>query len=180
MTHLRQGYGGQAHPDCRHESAVVNAVLSGSWPHACDEELVAHAQACDTCREVASVSILLREDNEYSRIEAHIPAAGQVWWRAAVRARLESTQAATRPMTWMHGITAAIMVGVVLAVLTALWPMLPGALSIAWTLTRDVLPNPDVAAAIGSGLRMSLILGLAAAVLMLLAPLALYFVFSDD
>ena len=167
-------------PDCRHETAVVNAVLSGSWPHACDEALIAHAKECETCREVASVSILLREDHEYSRIEAHIPAAGQVWWRAAVRARLESTQAATRPMTGMHGITAAILVGVVLAALTALWPLLPGALSTAWTLTRDVLPNPGVTAAIGSGLRTSLIVGLAAAVLMLLAPLALYFVFSDD
>ena len=166
--------------DCPQETAVVNAVLSGSWPHACDEELVAHAMACDTCREVASVSILLREDSEYSRIEAHIPAAGQVWWRAAVRARLESTQAATRPMTWMHAITAAMMIGVVLAGLTALWPILPGAFSIAWTITRDVLPNPEVSAAIGEGLRLSLLLGLAAAVLMLLAPLALYFVFSDD
>ena len=167
-------------PDCRHETAVVNAVLSGSWPDGCDESLVAHAKECGTCREVASVSILLREDSEYSRIEAHIPAAGQVWWRAAVRARLESTHAATRPLTWMHGITAAVVVGVMLAALTALWPILPGAFATVWTVTKDVLPNPQLTLAIGSGLKLSLMLGLAAAVLMLLAPLALYFVFSGD
>ena len=167
-------------PDCRHETAVVNAVLSGSWPDACDESLVAHAKECGTCREVASVSILLREDSESSRIEAHIPAAGQVWWRAAVRARLESTQAAARPLTWMHGITAAVVVGVMLAALTALWPILPGAIETAWTVTRDVLPNSEVTTAIGNGLGLSLLIGVGAGVLMLLAPLALYFVFSGD
>ena len=57
---------------------------------ACDEALVAHAGNCATCREVASVSLLLREDSEHSRFDMHVPAAGQVWWRAAVRARLES------------------------------------------------------------------------------------------
>ena len=166
--------------DCPQETAVVNAVLSGAWPHRCDESLVAHASHCPTCREVASVSILLREDSESSRIEAHVPAAGQVWWRAAVRARLESTHAAARPMTWMHAITASIVMGAVLAALTALWPVLPGALTTAWAVTREFLPNPQVATAIGSGLRMSLMLGMIGAVLMLLAPLALYFVFSDD
>lgn len=166
--------------DCPRETAVVHAVLSGSWPHGCDESLVAHAKDCATCREVASVSILLREDSEYSRIEAHIPAAGQVWWRAAVRARLESSHAAARPIAWMHGITAAIVLGAVLAAVTALSPVMPGALTTAWSFARDFFPNPQVASAIGDGLRMSLLLGLIGAALMLLAPLALYFVFSDD
>ncbi|HEX6165052.1 MAG TPA: hypothetical protein VFZ31_16915 [Vicinamibacterales bacterium] len=180
MTHLRQGDGGQAACDCPNETAVVNAVLSGSWPHGCDEALVAHAQHCLTCSEVASVSILLREDSEHSRIEAHVPAAGQVWWRAAVRARLESTHAAARPMTWMHGITAAIVAGVVLAALTAIFPVLPSAFNTAWTFARELLPNPEIATAIGDGLRLSLFVGLGAAVLMLLAPLALYFVLRED
>lgn len=166
--------------DCPKESAVVNAVLSGSWPHGCDEALVAHAKKCITCREVASVSILLREDSEYSRVEAHVPAAGQVWWRAAVRARLESTHAATRPMTWMHGITAAIVVGVVLAGLTAIFPVLPGLFNTAWGFARTFFPNPEIATAIGDGLRLSLFAGLAGAVVMLLAPLALYFVLRED
>ena len=166
--------------DCPHETAVVNAVLSGKWPHACDETLVTHANACVTCREVASVSILLREDSECSRIESHIPAAGQVWWRAAVRARLESTHDATRPITWMHAITGAIAVGVVLAIATAVWPMLPDVMGFLKGLGRDYLPNAEVANALADGLRQSLIVGLIAAALLILAPLALYFVLSDD
>ena len=180
MAHLREGFGGQGAYDCPHEPAVVNAVLSGSWPHACHDALVAHAKECVTCKEVASVAILLREDSEYSRIEAHIPAAGQVWWRAAVRARLESTRAATRPLTWMHGITAALVGGVVLAAFTAIFPVLPGMFNAAWTFARGLFPNPEIATAIGDGLRLSLFVGLACAVLMLLAPLALYFVLRED
>jgi hypothetical protein len=180
MTDLRQGAGGQGAYDCPHETAVVNAVLSGTWPHACDEGLVTHAGGCVTCSEVASVAILLREDSECSRIEAHIPAAGQVWWRAAVRARLESTHAATRPLTWMHGITAAIVAGAALAALTAIFPVLPVVFNTAWTFARELFPNPEIATAIGDGLRVSLLVGLACAALMLLAPLALYFVLRED
>src|SRR5690349_19767616 len=97
QAHVRQGYGGQAHvrqgyggqdPECGREQKVVNAVLAGAWPHRCDENLVAHAQVCEVCREVASISVLLRDDLDASRIDVHVPAAGQVWWRAAVRARL--------------------------------------------------------------------------------------------
>ena len=180
MSDRHQGYGVQCVYDCPHESAVVNAVLSGSWPHACEEALVAHAKTCLTCSEVADVSILLREDSEYSRIEAHVPAAGQVWWRAAVRARLESTHAAARPLTWMHAITAAVVAGIVLAALTAIFPVLPGMLDIAWLYVRQFFPSPEVATAIGDGLRVSLLAGLACAVAMLLAPLALYFVLRED
>lgn len=166
--------------ECPHEQQVVNAVLSGAWPHRCDDSLVAHAAVCETCREVACVSVLLREDIDHARIDVHVPAAGQVWWRAAVRARLESTQAAARPMTWMHAITGAIVFGVFLAVITAVWPQLPKFLAVVRSVNLDVLPSADVTNAITSGLTMSLIVGLAAAALLVLAPLALYFVLSDD
>jgi hypothetical protein len=179
MTLLRQGFGGQA-PECPHEQQVVNAVLAGSWPARCDESLVAHASTCATCKEVASVSVLLREDIDSSRIEVHVPAAGQVWWRAAVRARLESTQAAARPMGWMHAITAAIVLGVFLAVLTAVWPMVPGVLQTLRNASADFFPSTTVATAIAGGLAQTVAVGVAGALLLLLAPVALYFVFSRD
>jgi hypothetical protein len=166
--------------ECPNEQVIVNAVLSGHWPHDCDDSLIAHSKECSTCREVASVSLLLREDSDYSRIEMHVPAAGQVWWRAAVRARLESTHAVARPITWMHGITGAIVVGVVLAVGTAVWPMLPEAVTMARTMARDYLPNAEVANALAGGIRASLMIGAAAAALLVLAPLAVYFALSDD
>jgi hypothetical protein len=97
-----------------------------------------------------------------------------------VRARLDSSQAATRPMTWMHGITAAITIGVLLAALTAAWPLLLPAADRLWAMVVPLFPNADVAAALAGGLRLSAMLGLAAAAFLLLAPLAVYFALSDD
>ena len=180
MTHLRQGYGGQAAYDCPREQDVVNAVLGGVWPDRCDDSLVAHAANCVTCGEVAQVSMVLREDVDHARIDVIVPAAGQIWWRAAVRARLESTHAAARPMSWMHAITGAIVLGVFLAAITAVWPMLPGVINVIRATSREVLPSPEVARAIAGGLTQIAGLAIIAAAIMVIAPLALYFALSDD
>jgi len=180
MTHLRQGYGGQAADDCPREQDVVNAVLGGVWPDRCDDSLVAHAAHCVTCGEVAQVSMVLREDVDHARIDVIVPAAGQIWWRAAVRARLESTHAAARPMSWMHAITGAIVLGVFLAAITAVWPMLPGVINVIRATSREVLPSPEVARAIAGGLTQIAGLAIIAAAIMVIAPLALYFALSDD
>ena len=177
--------------DCPHEPAVVNAVLRGHWPEPsdrtggavknyCDEALIAHALECETCREVASIATLIHDDAERSRYETHVPASGQVWWRAAIRARLDSTQAATRPMTWLHGVTGAAVIGVLLAAIGAAWPMVVPMLDRGWALAAGYFPSADVATAVANGVRLSAMLGLLAAAILLLAPLALYFALSDD
>jgi hypothetical protein len=180
MTAFRQGYGAQAGTDCPREQEVVNAVLCGRWPDGCDESLLAHAAHCATCREVAQVSVLLHEDVDQARIDVIVPAAGQVWWRAAVRARLESTQAAARPMSWMHAITGAILLGAFLAVITAIWPRIPGLVRVLRSVPIDLFPSADVASAIAGGLAQSLVIGLVAAAILVVAPLAIYFALSDD
>ena len=122
----------------------------------------------------------MHDDHERSRYEVQVPAAGQVWWRAAIRARLDSTQASTRPMTWLHGVTAAVAVGVMLAVIGVAWPMLMPMLERAWTMAAGYFPSADVANAVANGLRLSAMLGLIAAAMLVVAPLALYFALSDD
>ena len=124
--------------------------------------------------------MLLHEDVDHARIDVIVPAAGQIWWRAAVRARLESTHAAARPMSWMHAITAAIVLGVFLAAVTAVWPMLPGAINVIRSISLEVFPSPEVAKAIAGGLTQIAGLAIIAAALMVIAPLALYFALSDD
>jgi hypothetical protein len=177
--------------DCTHEPAVVDAVLRGQWaafldrPSGAvtddgDDALIAHALACETCREVASIATLMHDDAERSRYEAHVPASGQIWWRAAIRARLDSTQAATRPITWLHGITGAAVIGVLLAVVSAAWPLVLPILDRGWSLAVAYFPSADAANAVANGLRLSAMLGLVAAAVLLLAPLALYFALSDD
>lgn len=166
--------------ECPHEAAVVNAVLSGQLPERCDHELVTHTLACEICSEVASIARLMQDEAERSRYETHVPASGQVWWRAAIRARLDSTQAATRPMTWLHGITAAVAIGVLLALMSAAWPMVTPMLERGWTLAAGYFPSADVATAVANGLRLSAMLGLIGAAILLLAPLAVYFALSDE
>ena len=166
--------------ECTHEPAVVNAVLSGQWPRQADETLIAHAMECEVCREVASITTLIHDDSERSRYEVHVPAAGQVWWRAAVRARLDSTQASTRPITWLHAITAAAAVGVLLALIGAAWPVVVPTLERAWAMMIGYFPSAEVATAVANGLRLSAMLGVIAAALLVVAPLALYYVLSDE
>ena len=165
---------------CTCEARVVAAVLDGAWPHHADDDLIAHAAQCAACREVAAIADAISDDHERARYEVRVPAAGQVWWRSAIRARLESTHAATRPITWLHGITGAIAAGVLLALLSVAWPMIGPLATRAWTAIVPLFPSAEVAAALAGGLRLSLMLGLAAAAVIVLAPLALYFALSDE
>lgn len=166
--------------DCAYEDLVTSAVLSGTWPQGCDEELVAHAESCEICSEVAMVATVLRADHEYARREVQVPVAGQVWWRSAVRARLESAQAATRPMAWLYSITAAITVGVALAAVGMAWPAVSSGLESARTVFLPILTNGEVTGAVAGVLRHSVELAFIAAVGLVLAPLVLYFVLSSD
>jgi hypothetical protein len=165
---------------CAREAEVVNAVLTGAWPNHGDEALMAHALECDVCREVAAIAALMQHDADRARHEVHLPAAGQVWWRSAVRARLESAHAATRPITWMHGITGAVALGLALAVLTVAWPMVAPAADRVWLFALGFFPSAEAASVVADSLRASLIIGLVAVAFLVLAPLALYFVLSDD
>ena len=181
MTHLRQGYGGQGAYDCPREQDVVNAVLGGRWPDRCDESLVTHAASCITCREVAQVSMLLHEDVDHARIDVIVPAAGQIWWRSAVRARLEAAQAATRPMTWLHGIAGACAIGLTWALAGVVWPSVRELA--AWLAAQTFGVDSglgDVAALVTAALQKSLPLAFVVAACIVLAPVALYFALSDD
>jgi hypothetical protein len=167
-------------PECPRETAVVQAIVTGAWPARAAEDLAAHAAPCPACQEAVVLAEALHDDSERARWDVLVPAAGQVWWRAAVRARLDTSHAATRPMTWMHGITAAVTLGLLLAALSAAWPMVLPAAERAWASVVPLFPSAEVAAALAGGLRLSLILGLAAAAFLVLAPLAVYFALSDD
>lgn len=165
--------------ECIHERRIVSAVLSGRWPSS-DDELAAHAAQCGICREVAEVAVVLRADHEHARGDVHVPVAGQVWWRSAVRARLESTQAATRPMTWLHGVTAAITIGVMLTAIGLAWPTLVAGADWAREFAVPLVANTEVSGVVGNVLRQSVLLAMAAAACLLLAPVLLYFVLSND
>lgn len=165
--------------ECAHESHVVNAVLSGAWPDRCDEALTTHASQCEICGEVAAIATMIRDASEHERRDVHVPVAGQVWWRAAVRARLEASHAATQPMTWLHGITAAIVIGVMLAAIGMAWPSIASGADSVKSVGISLVTS-DAIVALAGPLRQSLTIALVAVALLVIAPLALYFALSDD
>jgi hypothetical protein len=165
---------------CIHEHDVVALVLSRRWDSA-DDDLKQHAADCENCRDVVAVARLLSADQERARYQARVPAAGQVWWRAAVRARLEAAHAAARPMTWLHGIAGACALGVACAAVGMAWPSLRELA--AWLVTQTLGADSrvvDVASLVTAMLQKSLPLAFVVAACIVLAPLALYVALSDD
>jgi hypothetical protein len=165
---------------CAREHDVVAAVLSRRW-HMADDDLKGHADVCESCREVVAVANLLSAEQDRARSEVHVPAAGQVWWRAAIRARLEAAHAAARPLTWLHGIAGACALGLAVAVAGMAWPTIR---DIAVWLAEQV-PGVDsgvgeVAVLMGAAVQKSLPLAFIVAAFVVLAPVALYFALSDD
>jgi hypothetical protein len=167
--------------ECPVETEVLSAVLAGRWPDACSEELSRHALACQTCGEVATVASALRDERELLRYDVQVPAAGQVWWRATVRARLEGAEAAARPMTWSHGIAAACAAGFAVASAGMAWPTFVRALG--WLEARAgqlTPPMVDASDVLVSAIQQSLPLAVAAAVGIVITPIALYLALSDE
>jgi len=167
--------------ECSREQEVVSAILARRWPDGCDEELKMHVEGCDNCGEVAAIASLLHDDHEAARREVHVPASGQVWWRAAVRARLEAAHAAATPITWLHGITGASAAGLALAVIGVVWASVRQGFD--WVAGQVLSLNPDTMALAGllaETVQRSLPFIVAIAGFLLLAPIAVYFALSDD
>lgn len=169
-----------AEQSCLHERDVVAAVLSRRWDSASDA-LKQHAADCEICGDVFAIARLFSSDQERARHEARVPAAGQVWWRAAVRARLEAAHAVARPLTWLHGIAAACAVGVACAVISMAWPSLREMASwLTFAAFGADSRVADVAALVTAAMQRSVPLAFVVAASIVLAPIALYFVLTDD
>ena len=167
--------------ECVREHEVVAMVLKQQWPDRAAADLQAHVEACEICSEVVLVTTMLREDHDAARRDLQVPAAGQVWWRAAVRARLEAAQSAARPMTWLHGIAGAAAAGLSVAALSVAWPSVERAAG--WLGTRVASVDPaaaGVASMITTAVQQSMPLVVAITACAVLAPIALYFALSDD
>jgi hypothetical protein len=146
--------------ECVHEPDVVAAVLDRRWPDRCDEGLLTHAGTCEVCADVVLVASVLREEQALAR-HLDVPAAGQIWWRSAIRARAEAAHAAARPMVWLQGLTGACASGLGVALVSMAWPSIHTRVAEAAPLL--LLP-----------LREQLPLAVAVAVLLLVAPVVFF------
>jgi hypothetical protein len=167
---------------CKHESAVVQAVLGKRWPDACDQTLRDHAEACDVCREVVSIAALLREDYDEARHaisqrDVPLPSAGQIWWRAAVHARADAAQAAARPLVWGYGVAAACAIGLLVAGIGVMWPAVLPAFDRVGALTARLAPTADMVMATVRA-QLPFVIGVAAC--LIAAPIALYYALREE
>lgn len=109
---------------CEREADVAAAVRRG-WLGAQDEEVRHHVSRCAVCAELTRVSEALVAEQKAVRAflaDSPLPSAGQVWRRAALRAQADAVQAASRPLVWAQGIAGAVVVGLAVAALGAVWP----------------------------------------------------------
>ena len=172
-------------PQCPRESEVIGAMLANRWPHQCDEALCAHAMHCEICKDLVDLVGLMREDRE-RLADISVPAAGQVWWRSAIRARLEASQQVARPLSWLLGVAAACVVGLGMAGVELLWSPIQRALvwgqQGSWMpsiSSFDVFTLPRLAD-LAPWAQVGALIFLGAAACLLVAPVALYFALSDE
>lgn len=152
--------------ECRHEAEVVAAVAAGRWPSAADPALCDHARRCPVCAEVLEVAQAMAPLESETLADVRLPSAGQVWWRAQVRARHEARRAAALPVLAAQGLGAAAILGLVAALVSWQWPVVAAAAG-GW-LARPL-------AALDLGLIAWAALGMFA----VLAPLAIYAAVRD-
>jgi heme A synthase len=156
--------------ECPRESDVLDAVVSARWPHRVTRELADHVACCAICTDVLAVGAAMRADQDAQWQHANIPSSGHVWWRAEMRARQEAIRKASRPMTIAQGVAALLAFALTG---TAGW--------FAWTWLRDQAPFGFAsvsAQALTSPLALASVVALGALVVM--APVALYLVLSDE
>jgi hypothetical protein len=166
--------------ECPREPEVAAASRVVGWRDTCGDELRTHVSGCEICRDLASVIEILREDQARAVRDAQLPLAGQIWWRAAVRARAEASHAAVRPLTLVHGIAAACGMGLVAGAVRYAWRFADDARdwvsSIAFRLDPAGTMVADLLAAAGAGLPVIV----AVLASLVLTPVALYFALRDE
>lgn len=168
--------------ECAREQDVLRAV-STSRPGrelVVDDDLQAHANACGACAEIVALATLLRQDRDEMLREVRVPAPGQVWWRAALRAHAEGARAARRPILWLEGIAAACVLGVGAAFGGTLWSaMRTGAAWLSAHGPRVELSGVDVDRVAGA-IHAALPFALVVAACLLLTPIVVYIALSDE
>lgn len=164
--------------ECDREQDVLDAIATYRWPARTDEELRLHVAGCEICADLVEVVRPLLDEQEQASGDARVPPASIVWWRAQIRAREEAARAATWPLTIAHGAAVATVLAVAVGLVMTGWPQLDGwrqsLRSFASYVPSIEMPLP------GFLVQHSLGIAVVAATCLVLAPLMVYFVVSDE
>ena len=157
--------------ECVREAEVIDAVTTGRW----EEDLRAHAARCRVCADLAAVTAALQAEHAQTWQAARVPAAGLVWWLMELRARQEAARTAARPIAMAQAFAAACGLVLAFALLGSAAPWLE-----RWVVVPSVLTAIASFAVASVPPVMLLPIVLACVASAILAPLALYLVFSDE
>jgi hypothetical protein len=166
--------------ECVRERQVVRAVLTRTWPCGAGDDLRLHAETCEVCLDAVALAAAFGNERDDALRDVRLPAAGQVWWRAAARAHREAQQAARRPMIWLQGIAGACAVGLAAALLGLAWPSMREALAWIADLGPALQFYRPVMAPLVAALQPAMPLALAIVACLVLTPIVVYFALSDD
>jgi hypothetical protein len=113
--------------ECLREADVLDEIGAGRWPERAPAALREHVSACPVCADLALVASGLHAEGDAARADIAsipLPSAGQVWWRAELRARQEKAQLAQRPIAAVQIVATVVLL---LVIGSAVWGFAPGA-----------------------------------------------------
>jgi hypothetical protein len=159
--------------ECVREHEILDEIAEGRWPEAAPVALREHAASCAVCADLALAASALHDDAADAKVGSMVlPSAGQVWWRAELRARHEAARLAQRPMIAVQVVAAVVFLA---AIVTGIRGLAPDVW--AWvSRTASVARTADFA----TMEPMTLALVLAVSLWLVLGPIALYMVVRAD
>jgi hypothetical protein len=165
---------------CARESDLWDAIAAGRWPDAADANLRAHVVSCAACRDLALVADSLRRDACDVGRDATPPSPAIVWWRAQMRARQEAAQAVDRPITVVQGLAIASVAGLLLGLLGSVAALVRGWTGVlsAWSASAANAASQFATADFGN--RWLLLPGLLIVLSLVIAPVAIYAIMSEE
>ncbi len=155
--------------ECPREADVLDALASARWPHRVNRELTDHVASCAICADVLAVASAMQSDHDAAWKEASVPSSGQMWWRVEMRAKQDAIREASRPLTVAQGVAAVCALALACA---AGWR--------AWPLVRDYAASASLAQMPAFASSLAIPMAVALGALLIVAPLALYVVLSDE
>jgi hypothetical protein len=128
--------------DCARESEILDEIAAGRWPLDAPEALRAHATSCAVCADLALAASAIHDDAaDATAAPIALPSAGQVWWRAGLRARTEAAQLAQRPIIAVQVVAAVVCFAALVTGIRSFapeaWTWLSGTVGSVWTDRQD-------------------------------------------
>ena len=162
--------------ECDREQDVLDALAAGRWPARCDEDLRVHVETCVICRDLAAVAAAFADDRDDGWRDVHVPSAGIAWWRAQLRAREDAARAAGRPVAFIQGVAVSVAVWLAIALVRAIPAQSLGEWR-AWLADGVTITMADVSRLTAA---VPLVMFVIVGAWLLLAPIAIYFVATDE